>query len=735
MTEQEPTVLDYVKARLTPWRTKLPVIPEPEREPAVAGEEPAAVVEAAPDRAPTRAFFGFDFPWKTLGAILLALVAQRMLEPPNEAVILAVALYAAAAGLALRAMRVREWQVAPLVDWENRPMPMTLRGEQPVPPWSNLVRSPFVLAVAASVLAFLLFGGNYFNPVNLTVWLIALGMTIWSLWTPAERMATWGERLRGFLREPSVRIQITPWTVAVILAVALVVFFRFYRLAEVPGEMFSDHAEKLLDVADVLQGDTHIFFPRNTGREAIQFYLTAAVAMIFGTGLSFMSLKIGTALAGLFTLPFIYLLGKEIGNRWTGLAAFVLAGMAYWPNVISRVGLRFPLYPLFVAPAMYFLVRGLRHRRRNDFILAGLFLGLGLHGYSPIRLLPVVIVVGVGLYMLHRQSVNNRWPAVWALVALALVSLIVFLPLLRYILEDPFGMFGYRAFSRLGTTERDYMTSPLLIFLDNLWRAWVMPFYKNGNIWVHSVTNRPALDVVTAGLYFLGTVTVLFRYVRQRHWVDIFLLVSVPLLMMPSILSLAFPEENPSLNRTGGAIVPVFIIAAIGLESAISSLRARWSGRWGAALSAAIVAVMLLLSARQNFDLVFNKYDNQFMAGAWNTSEIGQVIRSFAGSVGSFDSAYVVPYPHWVDTRLVGINAGVPLRDYALWPDQLSLTLNEPRAKLFIVHPEDDPTVELLWDLYPQGILNRYDARIDGKDFLVFFVPPQGSELIDSLGQ
>ena len=52
-------------------------------------------------------------------------------------------------------------------------------------------------------------------------------------------------------------------------------FFRVYRLAEVPAEMTSDHAEKLIDVQDILDGQRPIFLPRNTGREAVQFYLTA----------------------------------------------------------------------------------------------------------------------------------------------------------------------------------------------------------------------------------------------------------------------------------------------------------------------------------------------------------------------------------------------------------------------------------------------------------------------------
>jgi hypothetical protein len=182
-------------------------------------------------------------------------------------------------------------------------------------------------------------------------------------------------------------------------------------------------------VYDISQGQTRIFFPRNTGREATQMYWTLLMSWIFGTGLSFMSLKIGTVLFGLFTLPYMYLLGKEIGGARVGLFALFFAGIGYWPNVISRVGLRFPLYPLFVAPTLYYLIRGLRTRNRNDFILSGLFLGFGLHGYSPIRIMPVVVLVAIGLYLLHAQSKGVRRDAILWLVILGLASLIVFTPL------------------------------------------------------------------------------------------------------------------------------------------------------------------------------------------------------------------------------------------------------------------------------------------------------------------
>jgi hypothetical protein len=40
-------------------------------------------------------------------------------------------------------------------------------------------------------------------------------------------------------------------------------------------------------------------------------------------------------------------------------------------------------------------------------------------------------------------------------------------------------------------------------------------------------------------------VYLLFRYLKQRHWLDLFLIVSIPI-DDASILSLAFPAENPS---------------------------------------------------------------------------------------------------------------------------------------------------------------------------------------------
>jgi hypothetical protein len=69
--------------------------------------------------------------------------------------------------------------------------------------------------------------------------------------------------------------------------------------------------------------------------------------------------------------------------------------------------------------------------------------------------------------------------------------------------------------------------------------------------------------VVSAALFYLGMGLLLLRYLRQRNWEDLFLLLAVPMLMLPSILSLAYPAENPAPNRAGGALVPVFVIVGL----------------------------------------------------------------------------------------------------------------------------------------------------------------------------
>jgi hypothetical protein len=281
--------------------------------------------------------------------------------------------------------------------------------------------------------------------------------------------------------------------------------------------------------------------------------------------------------------------------------------------------------------------------------------------------------------------------------------------------------------SRLSGIESP-ITQPIWqIFLSNVWNALRMFNLDDGEIWVHSLPHRPALDVISAALFVFGAVLVFVRYIRNRHWLDLFLLVSIPLLLMPSILSLAYPGENPALNRAGGAYIPAFILGAIALDGLVSAIgleRRRAIISWG------LMGILLWISARQNYDLVFNQFYNSFRGGSWNTSDMGRVIKEFEQTYGTTQNIWVVPWPHWVDTRLPAVWAGIPNRDLAMWREDLTSTLQLPEPKMFIVRANledpagnDQETLDILKTLYPTGQLRLFDSDVIGHDFWIFFVP------------
>ncbi len=715
---EEPSVLDYLKSKLTPWRRSSLEFPPAEASFQPAQESPYPPMGTAPVQQteaavqPKPAVWTIAWPWRAFLALGLALLAQRALEPRPDRSWVTGAIFFGLAAVWLVWTNLRgDWSLASLRQDERSADPLTIH------------RTALLIGLPLALGAYLSFGGNLFTSLNLLLWYLAVVFIFRAFWLGDLDAGPPLRRLRAFIARPNWNIAISRWTLLMVAVMGLAVFFRAYHLAQVPPEMNSDHAEKLLDVYDVLHGQTHIFFPRNTGREAIQFYLTATIARFLGTGISFISLKLGTLLAGLVTLPFIYLLGKEIGNREVGFWATAFTTVAYWPNVIGRIALRFALYPLFVAPTLYFLIRGIRRSNRNDFILSGIALGIGLHGYTPIRILPFVVVIAVGIYLLHRQSSGARKKTLIYLVLLAMISLVLFLPLLRYAQENP-ELFAYRSFTRLADWERPLPGPAWQIFLKNLWNAMISFNWDNGEVWTTSIPHRPALGIVSGALFVLGMIMLLVRYIRKRHWLDIFLILSVPLLMLPSILSLAFPNENPVLSRTGGAIIPAFLMVGLAMEGLLSKIRASLIPPTGARFAAGLGLVLLGWSAFQNYNLVFTQYYQEYALSSWNTSEMGQVIRDFADTIGSPDNAYVVGYPYWVDTRLVGMTAGYPTKDFVILTDQLQETPANPGAKLFLINQEDASSVIALRQLYPRGSLKEYQSKIETKNFLMFFVPP-----------
>lgn len=704
---EEPTVLDWFRSLLRLRPIRIPETPPdwmppiPQAAPAPPREAAAVLVQARYLRLPA--------------ALALAFAGQLILEaaPVRDRIPgTGILLYLLAFGFV-------GWAL-----WKNdlglleTPSPENVSTDAPA-------RATWLAAGAVlGVLTFLASSHNTFRLSTVVFWFGSMACLLSAFWEGTNPFVLFGQRVWAWVRKPRWALQVDGWAVGFWLVLGLAAWFRFAHVATVPLDMWSDQAEKLLDVTDVLDGKFSIFFTRNTGREALQFYMAAATARMFGTGISFLTLKIGTTFAGWVTLPFVYLFTREIAGRRAGLVAMLLAGVALWPNVFARTGLRFALYPLFAAPAMYLLVRGLRRQSRNDILLAGLVAGLGLHGYSPARVLPLVLAAGVGVYAIHRAARGQRARLLsWSMAATA-VGVAAFMPLLRVALEMP-DNFLFRSLSRLGTAERALPGPAGKILLSNLWNGLKMFNWDSGQIWVVSNPGHPLLDWVTAGLLVIGALLCLVRYARRRQWVDLFVLLSVPLLMLPSTLALAFPAENPAPNRASGVLVPVFALAGWALVAVADALAAAWGSRLGRSIAAAVCAAFLGLAVVNNYVSTFDVFYPAYRERSWNTADGGAVIRGFAESVGDYETAHVIPYAYWWDTRLVGIQAGQPRKDYAIRPDDIPALAFEPGPQLFLFNVEDVESLSRLRTMFPAGQLRRFMTEPEGHDFMIYFVPQQ----------
>lgn len=716
----------------------------PAPEDSAAAQPRAAASEGPPMRARLRRIGGLTL------SVGLAIWGQHLLTG-SPYLLDGLLLYAVAVGLFVRAVTGTE--AAPV---ELRQVELPLPQAMPTGSWTHWRDRRRLLALASLALVFaasawLAFGSGRFTLLNLILWLGAV-VLFWAAFSEPLRIR-WRELLGALT---STRLWTSWRLLALVFALLVGVFFRFYQLDRVPAEMTSDHAEKLLDVWDVVNGQFAVFFPRNTGREAMQVYVAAGLIKAFNLPADHLALKLVTAGFGVLILPWVYLLGKELYGAKTGLIATALVAISHWAILIDRSGLRFPMAGAFATPALYFLVRAFKYNRRNDWLLSGLFVGFGLHTYVPIRVLPLLLAVLVGLKLLLDFAQSRRsaaadatggagqaWseapaltPAFGANALLAAgIALLAFLPLARFMVDHP-QVFWFRTLSRTSEVERALPGNPILLFLDNVKNALLMFNYRGDNAWVNNIPFSPALDTVSAAMFTLGVAYVLMRLFRTGDRRTLYLSAMLFFLLLPSTASIAFPIENPGFARMGTAIPVVFIIAALPVSVAVQRLWAtiRTPGPRVAPLArlaaGGSLVVLAIFAAKLNYEWYFIEYDRQYRLAAWNTTEMAGVLRGVSASVGDLEHAYHVPYPYWADTRNIGINAvGSPTWNNAVMlqaPDgreRLRQHAADPAAKFYLLHREDEASLRLLRETYSNAQTRVFASATPGKDFTILFVP------------
>lgn len=608
--------------------------------------------------------------------------------------------------------------------------------------------------------------GNQFRPLGVLAWIgsIICVVVVFApeAWLPQRVFVNMWSRFS----ESKFRVAFSwVWVLfAVILVVGIV--FRIQDFANVPPQMTSDHKEKLLDAQRILDGSRDIFFMNNGGREVFQMYALALLSKLPNLGINYPTLMLLAVIESMLTLPLMFWFGRDIAGKkqreWgnaLGLIMMALLAVSYWHLTITRMALRIVLTPMIGIILLGLLIRIIRHNRRGDYIKAGLVLGFGLYTYQAVRMMPVLVLVAVGIaivwHIRNRQSVIRYLVHLGVLVA---VSLVVFLPLMRFSVDYP-QSFWMRSTGRLfgdnlietidDAGERTLRNATLEDRLTAFWEnipqlgenvrnALLMFNWRGDGSWFNGVPFQPQLDPFAGALFVIGLLGCGVMLIRTRDPVYLLLPLGVFVMLLPSALSIAMTHENPSATRASGAIPATFAIMAVPILCAYILLKQILSPKNATRLTVVGVGLLAYVSMGFNGNLYYNEYKRIYSYSTWDYRTPAEILRGFDMSDGDYNNAYMIGYTLWWDYRIIGLEAGEitwrnGIVDVTRLPDYMSdqyycnrLTNSLVLGRDFLVfyHLDDMLTDESLRTWFPNGyskqIITLNSPRFD---FMIYRIP------------
>lgn len=636
----------------------------------------------------------------------------------------------------------------------------------------------YVLALVAMILS----GFTFTRTVNNTfvtpifyIWLMSIAC--WSLvFAPLKfNIFEWAsntiDRIRAFHWKNHLAV-----ILGLVIIIGVAGYFRFYDLADHPLEMTDDHVEKILDSGRVRDGDRNIFFANNGGREPMQMYLIALVSHLPGFGINHDTIKFVSSVESLLTIPALfwmaYALFEGEGKRRRLLIALIasaLLAVSYWHVAITRQGLRIPLTPLVISLNLIYLMRGIRHNRRSDFIIAGLILGFGLYTYQALRMLPIVIVLAVfTAIVFNAKTMKERLKYVLNLSVLVAISFSVFVPLFRYSVDFP-ELFWRRTTGRLlgdsviqeiqedgsllyrdaSAQERfDAFVSNVPTIASNIRNVFLMFNWEGDVATISGVSTRPTMDIYSSALLVVGLAAWLAFALHRRDTVYWLVPLTAFLMLLPSALSIAFPGENPSHTRTSGAIPMIYLITAFPLVLLVEQILDKWQNWRGKWVSGIICVAIVGASFNANTYLYFEVYRQRYEESFHPYSDAGRYLLGYIFQGGSYGNAFLIGYEHWWSHRAIGLEGGleefwtggiVPYTngEYSTEPIIHMIYTNldspgtfrfEPDADLlFYYSPNDEDTHLALQELFPDGIASERLTYNPNETFMVYEVPALGT--------
>lgn len=412
--------------------------------------------------------------------------------------------------------------------------------------------------------------------------------------------------------------------VGIIVAVAL--FLRLYHLASAPPGLSGDELFNAIDAQLIGNGNWPIFFEGNYGREASFFYLMAASIKLFGS--TVFAVRLPAVLLGTGSVILAFLLGRNLFNRRVGLLASALTAVSLWPLMASRWGLRAVSLTFLTALTVYFFHKAAANGRLRFWLLGGLSLGLTFYTYIPSRVFPAVLIAWFGWLAWRQREVARRC---WRQFLLALaVAFLIFAPFAWYMIQFPDKV--NQRINTMSSALADVQNGEITAVIEPILGVLRMFSFVGDKEWRYHLSGQPVFDPITSLFFYLGLAVCLWFAFARKHdkakWSPAPTCALVLLWLGAMLSPNALASVNSSFLRAAGAVVPVYLITAIGADAAYQWLIKKWPRLAFSPVIPALVVLGLVATMVFTWHSYFNVWSN--------SPEVREIYAAQTTSMGAF---------------------------------------------------------------------------------------------------
>lgn len=528
---------------------------------------------------------------------------------------------------------------------------------------------------------------------------------LWLLSICLYTLAFWDrEGIRRGLAHLASAVRACRLEAGLVMASTLMGFgLRVVDLETIPYVLSGDEASMGLEAVRVIEGNlTNMFATGWLSHPTLFFFLQSLPLRAFGQHI--WALRLPSALAATLTLPFFYLLMRDLFDRWVAMVATAILTTYHFHIHFGRVGMNNIYDGLFIVVVLLCLVRGTRTRRRGYFVVAGLALGFSQYFYMGSRLIPILVTMLVAFWILRDRTFLSRH--IGDLAALAGAFLVVALPILAFWWTHP-ADFAARL-NQLGVfqsgwlaREREFTGRSTVYLLGQQVLRSILAFNYYVDPTFHYRPGVPLLGFWPSICFVLGLAYTLAHLLDGKN-------VATVIWFSLGLIFGSVLMENPPSSQRLVILSPVLCtFVALGLVKAVTLARqtVRLSRRASMTVLVALVFLISILDAR----FYFRVYTPNSEYGGPNTlvaDRLGQYLRS----LGPGWKAYMFTPP-----RIYSGFATIPFRA----PEVPRYDVLEPltgrpgfvdpgRRAVFLFLPEREAELSVVQNTYPDGTLRRF---------------------------